>query len=66
MGETSENRAEEINHYSQLSECIYLNKIKDSRYEHLAPWCSGNILAFGANVGGSNPPGAVLSKKDFY
>ncbi len=29
----------------------------------LAPWCSGNILAFGANVGGSNPPGAVLSFK---
>jgi hypothetical protein len=25
-----------------------------------APWCSGNILAFGANVGGSNPPGAVI------
>ena len=33
---------------------------------HLAPWCSGNILAFGANVGGSNPPGAVLIDKRYF
>jgi hypothetical protein len=38
----------------------------DSGYQVKAPWCSGNILAFGANVGGSNPPGAVVAFSSFF
>ena len=50
-----------INFFRQIQNTKYLNYNPPRYISEKAPWCSGNILAFGASVASSNLAGAALA-----
>ena len=64
-GQKSRKQHRKNNEITSRIQSIILNKIKDSTYERIALWCSGNMRAFGACVSGSTPLRAVYYGKIF-